>query len=85
MNQHRWKCTSDPNKTWGREEEEGEPTTNTAMGGTGGGEKGGGDITRALVVTTLTLNKGVATVDKDAAIKPVEVADASTLAVEVTS
>ena len=47
----------------GWEEEEGDPDANTAEGGTGGVEKKGRGISRALVVITLALKKGTVTVD----------------------
>ena len=73
------------NGTWGQEEEEGDIVANTAEGGIGGAEEGGGDITRALVVITPTLGMDVAMVDEDTTMEPAEVVDALTLTAVVTS
>ena len=64
--------------TWGRKEVEVNANANTAEGGIGGAEKGGGDIIGALVVVTPTLNKAATMVDKEATTGLAEVAGALT-------
>ena len=72
-------------ETWGRKDEEGDTTTKTIEGGTGGAKEEGDHIIGALVVTTLALNKSVAMMDEDVIIEPAKVANTSTPATRVTS
>ena len=72
-------------ETRGWEEVEVDTDTNTAEGGTGEAEEGGGGITRALIVTTPALNKGGATVDEGDITEPAEAASALTSTVGATS
>ena len=72
-------------ETWGRKDEEGDTATKTIEGGTGGAKEEGDHIIGALVVTTLALNKSVATMDEDVIIEPAKVANTSTPATGVIS
>lgn len=54
----------------GWKDEEGNAIANTTEGGTSEVEEGEGDITRELMVATLTLHKGVAMGDEGATIEP---------------
>jgi len=50
-------------ESWGLEEEEDDADANTVEGGTQGAKEVEGNISRALMVTTLALSKGVATME----------------------
>ena len=64
---------------------ESDADSNAVEGGTRRAKEGGYDISGALVVVTLTLNKGAMTMDVGATTGPTNVASALTSATEATS
>lgn len=64
---------------------EGDVDVNIVKAGTIGDEEEGGEISRALVITTLALSKGAVTVDEGAMTGLAEAASELTSVIEATS